>query len=108
MITLLIVLASVLYGACLIAVSCRIATAIAWRMAGASHKRYPSLYKKGKEPDGFQWTGAACLGLIAATLWPAVGVLYVFRGQLFKPPAQIVNERQAKRIKELERELEIA
>jgi hypothetical protein len=106
---LAIVVLSLGYGMLGLTVGCRIASLLAWRwMADDNRRRAGHSYHASLlHPDGEQWFGAACLGLLSALVWPLVVLGAVFRGVLFSPPRDIRIEQQEKRIAELERELEI-
>ncbi len=60
-------------------------------------------------PDGWEWSAATILGLLAGMVWPLVGVVLVAGRVLPSVGAEARHEAKVKdeRIRELERQLEI-
>lgn len=105
---LAIVALSVGYALVAVVTACRIASVLAWDWHLQKQARFgDNPYMRAEKPDGDQWFGAGCLGIVAASIWPLTGTAYVARGRLFAPPAEVTAKRQRERIAELERELEI-
>lgn len=120
MILLLFILAYALIG---LLVAGRTAALLAWSLAAAKHRHYPSLYGEMKDgipssPNGDQWFGAGMIGLLAGAVWPIVGLGYLSRNTVLAPPSNVKQaqqkranalrlEEQRKEIAELDRQLEI-
>ena len=115
--TLLIVLTYVLFG---LITAARTTSLLAWSWKEKSSNRYlrndycyscrQNQQSKLPSPNGDQWFGASCLGLLVGTIWPAAAIAFVAREHLFAPPAHIKQHNQKidndRRIAEQKREQE--
>lgn len=108
---------AIIFTYLLIAVSAArpIAGHIAWAWYKQEKQEYPTLTRHTK-PNGDQWCAAACLALLAVTVWPlavTVWPLALAWHLSGRPQWRSVQEREAvvqaqeKRIKELEQELDL-
>lgn len=88
-------------------VGCRVGTKFAWAFLENDRKAYPSSFRNHTSPTEFHWGGGVVFGLVLATVWPVITAGYLLRNQLFAPPKSVQAELDAKKVKQLEKELGI-
>lgn len=80
---------------------------LAWHWLAEYNREWKPYRGLRRQPNGEQWFGGACLGLLAGTVWPLVLAASLSRGVLFAPPRDVQLAREQERVRELERELGI-